>query len=79
MRSTGGFEPVRVWVSYESMAHGKSIRNQPKCLGHMKQCARADLSVVLVYGPWELPYEITLMPRSHAALEQFMGLIRVKN
>ena len=52
MRSTGGFVPVRVWVSYESMARGKSVQYHPKCLGHMKQRARAGLCVVLVYGPW---------------------------
>ena len=46
--------PVRVWVSYESMARGKSVRNHPKCLGHMKQCARAGLGVVLVYNPREV-------------------------
>ena len=28
-RSTDGLVPVRVWVSYESMARGKSIRNHP--------------------------------------------------
>ena len=26
----------------------------PKCLGHMKQCARAGLGVVRVYGTWKV-------------------------
>ena len=29
MRSTGGFMPVPVWVSYKSMSRGKSERNHP--------------------------------------------------
>ena len=54
MRSTGGFVPVWVWMSYGFMARGKSVRNHQKCLGHMKQRARAGLGVVLVYGPWKV-------------------------
>ena len=49
----------------------------PKCLGHMKQRARAVLGVVRVW-PMGSPYEITQMPRSHEAPEQFTGPIRVK-
>ena len=50
MRSIGDFVPVRVWMSYESMARGKSVPNHPKCLGHMKQRAHAGLGVVLAYA-----------------------------
>ena len=71
--------PVRVWLSYESMARGKSIRNHPKCLGHMKQRARAGLGVVLFYGPWEVRTKSPQMPRLYEALEQFTVPIRVKN
>ena len=45
----------------------------------MKQRARADLGVALVYGSREVRTKITQMPRSHEALEQFTGPIRVKN
>ena len=34
MRSTGGLVPVRVWVSYESLARGKSVRNHLKPRSH---------------------------------------------
>ena len=44
MRSTGG--RTSLW----SVGSPKS----PKCLGHMKQRARAVLGVVRVYGPWEV-------------------------
>ena len=54
MRSTGCLVPVRVWVSYESVARGRSVRNHPKHLDHMKQRARAGLGVVRVNVPWEV-------------------------
>ena len=43
--------PVRVWVSYESMARGKSGRNHQN---HMKQRTREGFGVVRVYEPWEI-------------------------
>ena len=61
--------PVRVWVSFES-ARWKSIRNHLNASVNDAACP-CEFGCRTSLWPVGSAYEITQVPRSHAAPEQF--------